>query len=107
VAGAIARHGEAGDRKTLNGTHGSQPFGTSEAIDIRTALRAQTIWAAHQVFLDDRIGSLEVGKEADLAVWDRDLYTVPGDALRDLKAELTLVHGEVVFHDTRSPVTIK
>jgi predicted amidohydrolase YtcJ len=94
-------------RTTLNGTHGSQPFGTSEAIDIRTALRAQSIWAAHQMFLDDRIGSLEVGKQADLAVWDRDLYTVPGGALKDLKAELTLVDGEVVFHDTGSPVTIK
>jgi predicted amidohydrolase YtcJ len=94
-------------RTTLNGTHGSQPFGTIEGSDIRTALRAQTIWAAHQMFLDDRIGSLEVGKEADVAVWDRDLYTVPGDALKDLKAELTLVHGEVVFHDTGSPVTIK
>jgi predicted amidohydrolase YtcJ len=59
------------------------------------------------MFLDDRIGSLEVGKQADLAVWDRDLYTVPGGALKDLKAELTLVDGEVVFHDTGSPVTIK
>lgn len=94
-------------RKTLNGTHGSQPFGTREAVDIKTALRAQTIWAAHQMFLDDRIGSLEVGKDADLAVWDRDLYTVPTDALKDLKAELTLVSGEIVFHDTSSPVTIR
>jgi len=94
-------------RKTLNGTYGSQPFGTREAVDVRTALRAQTIWAAHQMFLDDRIGSLEVGKEADLAVWDRDLYTVPTDALKDLKAELTLLHGDVVFHDAASPVTIR
>jgi hypothetical protein len=94
-------------RKTLNGTHGSQPFGTSEAVDIRTALRAQTIWAAHQMFLDDRIGSLEVGKDADVAVWNRDLYTVSADGLKDLKAELTLVGGEVMFHDTTSPVTIR
>jgi hypothetical protein len=84
-------------RKTLQGTYGSQPFGTKEAIDIKTALRAQTIWAAHQMFLEDRIGSIEVGKDADIAVWDRDLLTIPADDLRNLKAELTIFQGEVVY----------
>ncbi|OFW26979.1 MAG: hypothetical protein A3H97_08775 [Acidobacteria bacterium RIFCSPLOWO2_02_FULL_65_29] len=93
-------------RKTLNGTYGWQPFGTREAVDIKTALRAQTIWAAHQMFLEDRIGSIEVGKDADIAVWDRDMYTVPTDDLKGLKAELTLVQGKVVFHDRSSPVTL-
>ena len=64
-------------RKTLNGTYGATPFGTAEAVDIRTALRSYTTWAAHQIFQDDRIGSIEPGKAADLAVWDRDLYPCP------------------------------
>jgi len=84
-------------RETLNGTYGKTPFGMSEAVDVRTALRSYTIWAAHTIFLDDRIGSIEVGKEADLAVWDRDPYTVPTAALKDMKAELTLVKGKAVF----------
>ena len=83
-------------RETLNGTFGKTPFGTDESVDIRTALKSYTIWAAHQIFLDDRVGSIEVGKDADLAVWDRDLYTVPAAALKDLRAELTLVRGRVV-----------
>jgi predicted amidohydrolase YtcJ len=83
-------------RETLNGTFGRTPFGTAEAVDVRTALRSYTIWAAHTMFLDDRIGSIEVGKDADLAVWDRDLYTVPAAALKDLKAEMTLVKGRIV-----------
>ena len=58
------------------------------------------MWAAHQMFLDDRIGSIEVGKEADLAVWDRDLYTVPTDQLKDLKCLMTLVRGTVVYRDS-------
>ena len=33
------------------------------------------MWAARQVFLEDRIGSLEVGKDADLVVWDKNPYT--------------------------------
>ena len=84
-------------RQTLNGTYGKQPFGTKEAIDIRAALRAYTMWAAHQLFLENQIGSLEPGKDADIAVWDRDLYTVPTDALKDMKCELTLLRGKVVY----------
>ena len=89
-------------RRTLNATYGAQPFGTKESVDIRSALRAQTIWAAHQMFLDDRIGSIEPGKDADIAVWDRDPYTIPTDELRNLKCELTLLRGSVVYRMTGS-----
>ncbi len=84
-------------RETLNGTYGAKPFGTAEAVDIRTALRSYTIWAARTIFLEDRIGSIEVGKEADLAVWDRNPYEVPTAALKDMRCELTLVRGKVVY----------
>ena len=84
-------------RTTLNGTYGATPFGTAESIDIKTALRSYTIWAAHQMFLDDRIGSIEPGKDADIAVWDRNMYTVPTDAIKDLKCEMTLLRGKVVY----------
>jgi len=83
----------------LSATYGTQPFGMAEAIDIRTALRSHTIWAAHQMFLDDRIGSIEVGKDADLAVWEQDMYTIPTDRVKDLKCVLTLVRGAVVYRD--------
>jgi predicted amidohydrolase YtcJ len=76
---------------------GQQPFGTAESVDIHTALKSYTIWAAHQLFLEDRIGSLEPGKEADIAVWDRDLYSVPTDAIKDMHCELTLLRGKVVY----------
>ena len=84
-------------RKTLSN---KQPFGTAESIDIHTALKSYTIWAAHQLFLEDRIGSLEPGKDADIAVWDRDLYSVPSDSLKDLHCELTLLRGRVVYRDS-------
>ncbi len=84
-------------RETLNGTHGRTPFGMDEAIDIKTALRSYTQWAAHSMFLDDRIGTIEVGKDADLAVWDRNPYAVPAASLKDLVCEMTLVRGRVVY----------
>jgi predicted amidohydrolase YtcJ len=71
--------------------------GTAESVDIRTALRSYTAWGARQLFLDDRIGSLEIGKEADIAIWDRDMYTMPAQELRNLKCTTTLLHGKVVF----------
>jgi predicted amidohydrolase YtcJ len=86
-------------RRTLNGTYGATPFGLKESVDIRTALRSYTVWAAHQLFLDDRIGSIEAGKDADIAVWDRDLYAVPTAELKDMKCELTLLRGKVVYRD--------
>jgi predicted amidohydrolase YtcJ len=89
-------------RETAKGTYGYHPFGTAEAVDIRTALRSYTVWGARQVFLEDRIGSLEVGKEADIAVWDRNMYTMPTRQLRDLKCTMTLLHGRVVFELKRS-----
>jgi predicted amidohydrolase YtcJ len=85
------------ERETLQGTYGAHPFGTAESVDIRTALRSYTAWGARQLFLDDRIGSLEIGKEADIAVWDRDMYTIPARELRNLKCTMTLLHGQVVF----------
>ena len=84
-------------RKTLNATYGATPFGMQESVDIRIALRSYTAWAARQLFLEDRIGSIEVGKDADIAVWDRDPYTVPTDSLKDMKCELTLFRGQVVY----------
>ena len=84
-------------RTTLNGTYGETPFGTAEAVDVKTAVRSYTAWAARNIFLEDRIGTIEVGKDADLAVWDRNPYQVPTDQLKDMRCEMTLVQGHIVF----------
>jgi predicted amidohydrolase YtcJ len=84
-------------RQTLNGTYGAKPFGTAESVDVRTALRSYTAWAARTIFLEDRVGTIEVGKDADLAVWDRNPYQVPTDQLKDMRCEMTIVRGRTVF----------
>jgi predicted amidohydrolase YtcJ len=85
------------ERKTLQSVYGAQPFGTAESVDIRSALRSYTAWAARQLFLEDRIGSIEVGKDADIAIWDRDLYRIPAESLKDLRCQMTLFQGRVVY----------
>lgn len=94
-----ARYGlwAAVERQTLKGTYGLHPFGTAEDVDVHAALRAYTAEGARQLFLEDRIGSLEPGKEADIAVWDRNIYSVPGSELKQMKCEMTFFHGKVMY----------
>ena len=84
-------------REPLLGVYGKDPFGRAESVDVHTALRAVTIWAARQMFLEKKIGSIEVGKYADLAVWDRDFYAVPTAGIKDAKCVMTIFDGKVVF----------
>jgi predicted amidohydrolase YtcJ len=93
-------------RQTAKGTFGMHPFGMAEAIDIHTALRSYTAWGSRQMFLENKIGTLEVGKKADIAIWDQDLYAIPSDQIKDLKCLMTLFDGEVVYTSSDSPVTI-
>jgi predicted amidohydrolase YtcJ len=85
------------EREALKGTFGLHPFGTAEAVDIHAALRSYTLWAARQLFLDTRTGSLELGKDADIAVWDKNPYDMPSAELRHLHCEITLLQGEIVY----------
>ena len=87
-------------RQPALGIHGGDPFGRDEAVDVHAALRATTIWAARQMFLEDKIGSIEVGKYADLAVWDRNPYQVPTADLKDMQCQMTLFNGRIVFQVT-------
>lgn len=69
----------------------------SERLTVQEALRTYTIWNAKHLFMEDRIGSLELGKYADLVVWDTDLYKAPTEKLKDMKAEITMMNGEIVY----------
>jgi predicted amidohydrolase YtcJ len=87
------------EREAMKGTYGKHPFGTAESVDIHTALRSYTAWAARQLFLDQRTGTLEAGKDADIAVWDKDPYSIPSAQLKDLHCQMTLFQGKIVFRE--------
>ena len=48
--------------------------------------------------MEDKIGSIETGKLADLAVLNRDYFRVPDEALKKIRSVLTIVDGKIV-HD--------
>jgi predicted amidohydrolase YtcJ len=89
-------------REPLLGVYGKDAFGTAESVDIHAALRSQTRWAAQQMFLEKKIGSIEPGKYADLAVWDTDFYSAPTASIKDAQCEMTLFKGEVVYSKSSS-----
>ena len=90
----------ASAREVMLGTYGNNPWGTDESISVHDTLRAYTTVAARQVFLEDKVGSIEEGKLADIVVWDRDLYSIPVDELKEVKPVLTLMNGDVVYRAT-------
>jgi predicted amidohydrolase YtcJ len=80
-------------RKDINGT----VYGASEAISREQALRLYTSAAARYTFEEGRKGTLEPGKLADLVVLSADYLTVPEDQIKDIKADVTIVGGKVIF----------
>lgn len=63
------------------------------------ALIGYTRSNAYLIFMDDKLGSIKVGKLADLVVLDRDYMTAPGEEIRDIRPVLTMVDGRVVYED--------
>jgi len=76
-------------------------IGPDQELSIEEAVRAHTLDAAYALRLDDRLGTLEPGKLADVVVVDGDLLGTPPDRIGELDIWLT-IQGGVVVHDRRT-----
>jgi predicted amidohydrolase YtcJ len=74
-----------------------------ERLTREEALRGFTLDAAWSLFLDREVGSLEVGKRADLVVFARDPMTVPEAEIPRAEIDYTLVDGKVVYERGSAP----
>ncbi|MBD8005546.1 amidohydrolase [Bacillus norwichensis] len=83
-------------RKTMSG----QQLGTAEAISVEDAIKAYTIDAAYSGFDEDIIGSLSIGKYADLIVLDNDPFKVDPEFIKDIQVIQTIVEGNTVYSST-------
>ncbi len=68
-----------------------------ERLTVEQAVNAYTHGSSYARFSDDRVGTLEAGKEADLAVLSRDIFSVQPEDITKAKVVLTMVGGKVVF----------
>ncbi|MBI6895371.1 amidohydrolase [Pseudomonas putida] len=69
----------------------------AEALDRETMFQAYTLNAARAMRLERRIGSLKAGKQADMIVLDRDVFSVAPQALRDTQVLQTWFAGKRIY----------
>jgi predicted amidohydrolase YtcJ len=69
----------------------------AHTISREEALIAHTRRNAYLIFQEKNLGSIEVGKLADLVVLDRDYLTVPVDQIKDTRSVMTIVNGRVAY----------
>lgn len=78
-------------------TSSGKVLGPDQRITVMEALRGVTINGAYMQRLEDKIGSLEKGKLADLVILDKDPTKVAPEILKDIKVDETIVGGQTVY----------
>lgn len=79
------------DRKT------GEVCGPSQRISMMEAIRCYTINGAYASFEENIKGSIEVGKLADLVILSEDIMTYPAEKVMDIKVDMTMIDGEIVY----------
>jgi hypothetical protein len=68
-----------------------------QAISAEECIRHYTNGSAYSVFRDDEVGSLEVGKRADMVVLSHDPTGADPDHIGDINVEQTYIDGELLY----------
>ena len=68
-----------------------------ERLTVEQAVNAYTRGSAYANFTDDRLGTLESGKLADLVVLSQDIFSAPHEQIGKTQVMLTMVGGKIVF----------
>ncbi|MEW7999245.1 MAG: amidohydrolase family protein [Candidatus Thiodiazotropha endolucinida] len=68
-----------------------------DKLTLDQALIAATLGGARMLGVDDQLGSLEVGKKADLVVIAEDLYALEGYQISSAPVLMTIINGEIVY----------
>jgi hypothetical protein len=78
-------------------------LGPQQRISVDQAIKAVTLDAAYAMFLDDKVGSLEPGKWADIVILERNPRTTDAEKIAQIKVLETWVGGKQAFaaHETR------
>lgn len=84
------------NRATLDGKNPGGWF-PEQKVTLAEAIRAYTIENAYAAFMEDKTGSITVGKYADLALLDRDLFAIPPAEIAKARVDMTVLGGRVVY----------
>ncbi|MBT6870656.1 MAG: amidohydrolase [Candidatus Marinimicrobia bacterium] len=81
------------NRKTRDG----KLIGPHNKVTVESALKAMTIYSAWQIKMDDKIGSIEVGKYADFVILEKNPLEVLEDKIKYIQVIETIVNGNTIF----------
>lgn len=85
------------DATVTRRTRSGDILGPAQRVDVITALKAMTIWPAHQHFEEKIKGSIEVGKLADFVILSKDPTAIDPETIDTIKVLETIKEGESVF----------
>ncbi len=83
-------------RRTIDGKNPNGWY-PEQKVTLTEALKAYTIDAAYATFLEQKLGSIEPGKLADIVVLGRDPFDTPPSELNTIPVRKTILGGKVVF----------
>ncbi len=88
---------------TRRTTDGRNPAGwfPEQKISVAEAVRAYTINNAYAAFEETLKGSIVAGKVADIVVLERDIFEIPPEEIGDVRVDLTIVDGRIVYRRER------
>lgn len=86
----------ATQRKDLKG-FSNEDWNAEQKVTPQEALKMFTIWPAYAAFEEDKTGSIEVGKKADLSIFETDLMTASGEDILTSKPLVTMVDGRIIY----------
>ncbi len=83
-------------RKTLKGLP-DDGYEIGQKLSRHETLKSMTLWNAYAAFEEAEVGSISVGKRADMTVTDQNLMTVDETKILATKPVMTIVGGEIVY----------
>ena len=83
-------------RKTLKGLP-DEGYEIGQKLSRHETLKSMTLWNAYAAFEEAEVGSISVGKRADMTVTDQNLMTVDETKILATKPVMTIVGGEIVY----------
>ena len=85
-------------RKDIDGSQYS-PHSANQALSLPEVLKGYTIGGAYNNRMEEKVGTLEAGKYADIIVADKNLFAIPAEEIKDCCTILTVFNGRIVYEN--------
>jgi len=84
-------------RRRADGSPGEDGWRPEQRLTVEQAVHAYTLGAAYAAGREAELGSVSVGKRADLTVLDRDIFSIEPHEIRNAKSAATIVGGSIEY----------